>query len=176
MAHSHLDSDTDAALRTSLQQGLHAELAHIDPEAGLAQLHTRLQADAAHAPVRAPQPAWHDSLRRWFTRWPTALASLVIVLQAGLLAWQNHAPQEAAVAWRGAEIDALRAGTTAVVVQFAPQASLQEVSALLHSLQAEAVAGPDARGQWTLALPATQAEAALASLRASPLVHSATAP
>jgi hypothetical protein len=169
------DEETDAALRDTLRQALHAELAKIDPAQGLTQLHARLQADAAHAPAATPT-SWRDGLRRWFSRWPTALASLVIVLQAGLLAWQAYIPRADSVAWRGPGVDALEPATARLMVHFAPLARLQEVNALLHSLQAEAIAGPDATGQWTLAVPTAQGDAALARLRASPLVQSATAP
>jgi hypothetical protein len=167
------DKDPDAALQASLRAALHAELAQTDPAAGLAQLHARLRADTAHAPLRT-QPDWRAALRGWFTQWPTALASLVIVLQAGLLAWQAQPPVEG-VAWRGTEVNVL--GNTAVLrVRFAPQAPLQAVTTLLHQLQADVLAGPDADSLWTLTVPAGQHDAALAQLRASPLVQAATAP
>jgi hypothetical protein len=168
-------NDSDAALQATLRAALHAELAQADPAAGLAQLHARLQADAAHAPV-ATSAGWRAALRGWFTQWPTALASLVIVLQAGLLAWQAPPPHDD-VAWRGTGVEALGSAPTALLaVHFAPQAPLQAVTTLLHSLRAEAVAGPDADGLWTLAVPTAQRDTALAQLRASPLVQAATAP
>lgn len=171
------DDSPDSALHATLRAGLHAELAQIDPEAGLAQLHARLRADKAHAPTQVQQD-WRSALRGWFTRWPTALASLAIVLQAGLLAWQWQAPHSD-VAWRGSGVDALGSAHTAtavLTVHFAPQAPLQDVTTLLHRLQAQAIAGPDADGLWTLAVPTAQRDAALAQLRASPLVRNATAP
>ncbi len=169
------DNNADAALHATLRNALHAELAHMDPEAGLAQLHARLQADAAHAPVRPPAP-WRVALRGWFTRWPTALASLVIVLQTGLLAW-HMVPPAPDVAWRGTGVEALGSAPTAlVVVHFAPQAPLQAVTVLLQSLRADTIAGPDKDGLWTLAVPTVQRDTALAQLRASPLVQAATAP
>ena len=175
MPDNDADHDADTALHTTLRHALHAELAHMDPEAGLAQLHARLQADAAHAPVAGSTP-WRTALRNWFTRWPTVLASLVIVLQAGLLAW-HAVPPAPDVAWRGTGVDALGSAPSAlVVVHFAPQAPLQAVTALLQSLRAEAIAGPDEDGLWTLAVPTAQRDAALVQLRASPLVQAATAP
>jgi hypothetical protein len=165
--------ESDADLHAALREGLQAALAQTDPEAGLARLHARLHADSAHTPARPPTH-WRTALRGWFTHWPTALASLVIVLQAGLLAWQTQPPHDD-VAWRSTGLEAL--GSSAMLrVRFAPQAPLQAVTTLLHSLQAEAVAGPDADGLWTLAVPTAQRDAALAQLRASPLVQAATAP
>ena len=182
MPHNAFDKNpvgSDSALQATLRDALHAELAQIDPEAGLAQLHARLQAappqTRAHAP-RTPLLTWRGALRGWFTQWPTALASLVIVLQAGLLAWQAPPPHDD-VAWRGTGVEALGSAPTALLaVHFAPQAPLQAVTTLLHSLRAEAVAGPDEDGLWTLAVPTAQRDAALAQLRASPLVQAATAP
>ncbi|WP_295955725.1 hypothetical protein [Rhodoferax sp.] len=177
MTDNNPTSDPDAALQATLRAALHTELAHMDPEAGLAQLHARLKADTAHIPSPLGASAgWRDALRGWFTRWPTALASLVIVLQAGLLAWQMQPPQQDVI-WRGTGVDALGSAPNALlVVHFAPQAPLQAVTTLLHSLRAEAIAGPDEDGLWTLAVPTTQRDAALAQLRASPLVQAATAP
>lgn len=172
--------DPDAALQATLREALRTELAHMDPEAGLAQLHARLKADTAHMPSPPVASAgWREALRAWFTRWPTALASLVIVLQAGLLAWQmqpQKQDQEQDVTWRGTGVDALGSAPNALlVVHFAPLAPLQAVTTLLHGLHAEAIAGPDEDGLWTLAVPTAQRNAALAQLRASPLVQAATA-
>jgi hypothetical protein len=171
---------SDAALRATLQHALQAELVQIDPEAGLAQLHVRLRADAAHAPAAPAGRSWRAGLRQWFTRWPSALASLVIVLQAGLLAWQFHPtdmPQNPDLTWRSTGLDALGPAPMQLQVRFAPQATVQAITALLGDVQSQAIAGPDASGQWTLAVPAAQAAAALARLRASPLVQAAsTAP
>lgn len=169
--------DSDTALQAMLRDGLNAELARINPETGLAQLHLRLRADAAHTPSPVLRPASRrDALLGWFTHWPTALASLVIVLQAGLLAWQAQ-PGQDGVAWRSTGVDALGSAATArLTMHFSPQAPVQAVGTLLHSLQAEIVAGPDAGGQWTLAVPVAQRDAVLARLRASPLVQDATAP
>ena len=62
------------------------------------------------------------------------------------------------------------------MVRFAPQAPLADVTTLLHTLQADAVAGPDETSRWTLAVPIAQRDSALARLRASPLVDAAEAP
>ncbi len=172
----------DTTLQTTLRDALHDELAHTNPEAGLAQLHARLRADAAHAPPPTPPHVrWRRAVGHWFTQWPTAIASLVIVLQAGLLAWQAPPQQEDGVAWRSVGVDELRAPTLLFAVRFNPQATVQAVQALLASLGASAVGGPDADDTWLIALPAAsvpakQQEQALAALRASAVVRTATAP
>ena len=66
--------------------------------------------------------------------------------------------------------------TALLAVRFAPQAPLADVTTLLHTLQADAVAGPDETSRWTLAVPIAQRDSALARLRASPLVDAAEAP
>lgn len=171
----------DAALHAALRGALQEELASMAPNDGLADLHARLRADAAQAAHAAPVARlataadWRSAVYGWFTRWPTALASLVIVLQAGLLVWQAATPPQP-VTWRGTDPAALGSAATAlVVVRFAPQATVADVASLLQQVQAEAVAGPDAEGRWTVAVPSTQREAAVASLRASALVHAAAA-
>lgn len=174
------EHDHDDVLQAELREALQAELARMAPDAGLDRLHARLQADAAHAATPAAAPAgWRAALRGWFTRWPTALASLVIVVQAGLLGWQAHRTPDDGLAWRGTDIGGLggvpdAASTATLAVRFAPQAPLSEITALLQGLQAQAIAGPDADGHWTLAVPLTRRDASLARLRASPLVQSVT--
>ncbi len=134
-----------------------------------------LQADTAHAPA-ASLPSWRAALRAWFTQWPTALASVVIVLQSGLLLWQAQTPNDVPT-WRSTSVGTLGSAPTALlVVRFAPQAPLADVTTLLHTLQADAVAGPDETSRWTLAVPIAQRDSALARLRASPLVDAAEAP
>ena len=168
-------SADDAALRATLRNALQDELAQMPPDAGLAELHMRLQADTAHAPA-ASLPSWRAALRAWFTQWPTALASVVIVLQSGLLLWQAQTPNDVPT-WRSTSVGTLGSAPTALlVVRFAPQAPLADVSMLLHTLQADAVAGPDETSRWTLAVPSAQRDSALARLRASPLVDAAEAP
>ena len=153
-------SADDAALRATLRNALQDELAQMPPDAGLAELHMRLQADTAHAPA-ASLPSWRAALRAWFTQWPTALASVVIVLPT----------------WRSTSVGTLGSAPTALLaVRFAPQAPLADVTTLLHTLQADAVAGPDETSRWTLAVPIAQRDSALARLRASPLVDAAEAP
>lgn len=168
-------SADDAALRATVRNALQDELAQMPPDAGLAELHARLQADTAHVPM-ANLPSWRHTLRTWFNQWPTALAGLVIVLQSGLLLWQAQTASNTPV-WRSTSVRTLgSAPTELLVVRFAPQAPLADVTTLLHSLQAEAVAGPDDQGRWTLAVPSTQRDTALTSLRASPLVDAAAIP
>ena len=164
----------DADLHTALRSALQEELAQMAPDNGLAELHARLRADAAHTPVRPPVTTL-AALRDWFTRWPTALASLIIVVQAGLLAWQMQPEQEAA--WRGVVVTGVN-GTpmTTLAVRFTPQASLQTLGDLLNQLQTTATAGPDANGVWSLRVPTTRHKAALSILRASPIVQDAMAP
>ena len=79
--------------------------------------------------------------------------------------------------WRSTSVGTLGSAPTALlVVRFAPQAPLADVTTLLHTLQADAVAGPDETSRWTLAVPIAQRDSALARLRASPLVDAAEAP
>lgn len=170
------DNETDATLQATLRDALHAELAQINPEAGLAQLHARLQADTAHTPVTRPAP-WLDALRGWFFQWPTALASLIIVLQAGLLAWQAQPrPADDQAGWRSMGMaGAYPPPMSILAVRFAPQTNVQTMGVLLVQLQAAVVAGPDADGIWYLSVPTTQHKAALSTLRAAPSVLDAMA-
>jgi hypothetical protein len=166
--------DNDLGLRAALREGLQAELAQIDPEAGLDRLHARLRADAAHAPVRVATD-WRSALRGWFTRWPTALASLVIVLQAGLLGWQTVRPVDE-TAWRGIVTPGdNKVPHTVLAVRFAPQATVQSLGGLLVQLQATVLSGPDEDGIWRFSVPTVQHKAALSALRAHPTVLDATA-
>lgn len=171
---SHLDNDPD--LRAALREGLQAELAQIDPEAGLDRLHARLRADTGHAPVRVTTD-WRSALRGWFTRWPTALASVVIVLQAGLLGWQAQTVRPVdETAGRGIVTPGdNKLPHTVLAVRFAPQATVQSLGGLLVQLQATVLSGPDEDGIWRLSVPTVQHKAALSALRAHPSVLDAAA-
>ncbi len=175
-SHPGAHPDGDLGLRAALREGLQAELAQIDPTAGLDRLHARLRADAAHAPVRVASD-WRSALRGWFTRWPTALASVVIVLQAGLLGWQAQTVRPVdATAWRGMGTPGdNKVHHTVLAVRFAPQATVQSLGGLLVQLQATVLSGPDEDGIWRLTVPTVQHKAALSVLRAHPSVLDAVA-
>ena len=161
----------DQRLREMLRAALEAEAAAMSPDAGLAQLHQRLQHPAWWRRIGWPAL---PSLAPWTI---TALASLCVV-QAWLL-WQPHEPSEPhAVAselqWRS--VPGLEAQPAASLrARFAPGASMAQVSAALAQAGATIVAGPLADGSYLL--DAAEPPAALRSLQASGItVEAATTP
>jgi hypothetical protein len=145
------DADWLGDIRTAIE----AEAASMDPAAGLAELHRRLE-----------RPAFW---RRWSQRLTlpalapvaiTALASLCIG-QAWLL-WQQPSPADQ-LSWRS--VPGAVAPPASLRVQFLPHASMQQVAAALEQAQAGIVAGPLPDRSYLL--DAANPQAALRSLQAS---------
>ncbi len=146
----------DADWLREIRAAIGDEAASLDPDAGLAQLHSRLE---------RPSP-WRRLLLRLSL--PalapmaiTALASICMV-QAWLL-WQAPAAPVELLSWRGAPGAA--APPASLRVQFLPHASMQQVATALEQAQAGIVAGPLPDRSYLL--DAADPQAALRSLQAS---------
>jgi len=145
------DADWLGDIRTALE----AEAASMDPAAGLAELHRRLERPGfwRRCYQRLALPALAPVAI-------TALASLCMG-QAWLL-WQQAAPADQ-LRWRSVP-DAV-AQPASLRVQFLPTASMAQVAAALEQAQASIVAGP--LPDHSYLLDAADPPAALQSLRAS---------
>lgn len=156
--HWAADADWLGEIRTAIE----AEAAGMDPAAGLAELHRRLERPGF----------WRRCCRRLAL--PalapvaiTALASLCIG-QAWLL-WQQAAPADQ-LRWRS--VPGAVAPPASLRVQFLPTASMAQVAAALEQAQAGIVAGPLPDHGYLL--DAADPPAALQSLRVSGVVAAAS--
>jgi hypothetical protein len=118
-------------------------------------------------------------LRRWFgadawVRPAFALLALVVVVQnAALLGGDGAAPDDE-VRFRDAPAIEANSPSADLAVVWKADVSMEAATRLLRSLQAEVVAGPDARGAWFLRVP--DLTAGSVTLSASPLVQSVGPP
>lgn len=143
------------------------------------QLHPAAPPRAARNEAPTREPVW-AALRSFLhaalgARPALALASLVIVVQAGAIGWLLQTPRatEDAPAWRGVSPATLQEAPRAqLLLQLAPEASAQALAPLL----APQAGGPrqlslGADGRWRLSLPADEAAAALAVAQRLPAVR-----
>ena len=156
--HWAADADWLGEIRTAIE----AEAAGMDPAAGLAELHRRLERPGfwRRCYQRLALPALAPVAI-------TALASLCIG-QAWLL-WQQAAPADQ-LRWRS--VPGAVAPPASLRVQFLPTASMAQVAAALEQAQAGIVAGPLPDHGYLL--DAADPPAALQSLRASSVVAAAS--
>ena len=139
-------------------------------ERGLAQMRTRIEAAAAakdSPPSR--RPATHRS--RWqalapWLRWTLGLQFASIVLLAVLLV----VPQERSQTGYRALGEPTQAGRANVVVRFRPDAAEREIRRALQDAGARLVDGPTGTDAYLLSVPGDRQAAALAGLRATPIV------
>jgi anti-sigma factor RsiW len=128
----------------------------------LARLHGQIDS-ASPARARARWPWWQR---------PSLLGLLVAVQFAVILALLLMTPSEQVAPFRTLSAPpSTGLSRDAVVVVFDPAATQQRVQALLGEIDARIVAGPNARGAYTLELPAGRQAAALERMRAAPDVH-----
>lgn len=144
------------------------------PQTSLQKLMQRIDADAAvgerlHAAVSIPSPPAVRS--RWSSWLPIAAAvqGVTIAVLLSALWWQSR---EALTAPRFTTLTSHATPTYGPVLRvvFAENVSLEEVSRILRSIDAQIIAGPSEAGVYTLGLPASDArmvgvEDALARLR-----------
>ncbi|PVX37806.1 hypothetical protein [Janthinobacterium sp. 78] len=156
------DWAADAGWLGEIRTAIEAEAASMDPAAGLAQLHRRLERPGfwRRCYQRLALPALAPVAI-------TALASLCIG-QAWLL-WQQAAPADQ-LRWRS--VPGAVAPPASLRVQFLPTASMAQVAAALEQAQAGIVAGPLPDHGYLL--DAADPQAALQSLRASGVVAAAS--
>lgn len=152
----------DAGWLGEIRTAIEAEAAGMDPAAGLAQLHRRLERPGfwRRCYQRLALPALAPVAI-------TALASLCIG-QAWLL-WQQAAPADQ-LRWRS--VPGAVAPPASLRVQFLPTASMAQVAAALEQAQAGIVAGPLPEHGYLL--DAADPPTALQSLRASGVVAAAS--
>ena len=152
----------DAGWLGEIRTAIEAEAASMDPAAGLAELHRRLERPGfwRRCYQRLALPALAPVAI-------TALASLCIG-QAWLL-WQQAAPADQ-LRWRS--VPGAVAPPASLRVQFLPTASMAQVAAALEQAQAGIVAGPLPDHGYLL--DAADPPAALQSLRASDVVAAAS--
>ena len=153
---------SDADWLSDIRTAIEAEAASIDPAAGLAELHRRLERPGfwRRCYQRLALPALAPVAI-------TALASLCIG-QAWLL-WQQAAPADQ-LRWRS--VPGAVAPPASLRVQFLPTASMAQVAAALEQAQAGIVAGPLPDHGYLL--DAADPPAALQSLQASGVVTAAS--
>ena len=156
------DWAADAGWLGEIRTAIEAEAASMDPAAGLAQLHRRLERPAfwRRCCQRLALPALAPVAI-------TALASLCIG-QAWLL-WQQPAPADQ-LRWRS--VPGAVAPPASLRVQFLPTASMAQVATALEQAQAGIVAGPLPDHGYLL--DAADPQAALQSLRDSGVVAAAS--
>jgi len=148
---------------------------HADPVSGAAAPAVDRAADptpAAAPPPRAANDGPWLRLRRWlgadgWVRPAFALLALVVVVQ-NLVLPGGTGDADDELRFRGLPEAASDAPTADLALSFRPDVRMEDVQRLLQSLQAEVVAGPDARGTWYLRVP--DVTASRAALAASPLV------
>ena len=152
----------DAGWLGEIRTAIEAEAASMDPAAGLAELHRRLERPGfwRRCYQRLALPALAPVAI-------TALASLCIG-QAWLL-WQQASPADQ-LRWRS--VPGAVAPPASLRVQFLPTASMAQVAAALEQAQAGIVAGP--LPDHSYLLDAADPPAALQSLRASGVVAAAS--
>lgn len=152
----------DAGWLGEIRTAIEAEAASMDPAAGLAELHRRLERPGfwRRCYQRLALPALAPVAI-------TALASLCIG-QAWLL-WQQASPADQ-LRWRS--VPGAVAPPASLRVQFLPTASMAQVAAALEQAQAGIVAGPLPDHGYLL--DAADPPAALQSLRASDVVAAAS--
>lgn len=164
---------------TQTAQQLDEATPPFDAAANLRRVHARIQAEGR--PLAPPgQPREWRSVRGlagwWRTLWPPILAyglgaaTAAWVLTVGLPIAPSH-PGAAVVPLGGSEAPAVQAETVRLQVVFRNTASAEQIRALLVPLSAQVVAGPSRLGVWELVVPASQARAAVHTLRASTLVE-----
>jgi len=168
--HGQLAPDAEAAFQTYLKSNPDA---HIDL-ANLATIKSGLEEQIAIE----TEAAWPDMLKRlrssespkeqvdFWSRSRMKLALFITLIVATIQAFLLlNAP-----AYRQTPVDQDK---QQLIVIFAPNAQQKEVRDLLNKSGAQVSAGPGASGELTLIVDKTEADSALAALRASPIVEDA---
>ncbi|MYN27257.1 hypothetical protein [Duganella levis] len=181
-----------AAMLDDVRGAIAAQIAAMDSDTGLDELHRRIaaapaaEADTAASPQQLQEPQSAQPQRpakpprnAWWQRLfdlrlvpqftPAIVASLVAVCAAQ--GWMlGHAP-DTDVVWRDAPLN-VAAPAANLQVRFAADASLAQVEAALLQAHARIVSGP--QGGQRYLLQAEDATAALAQLRANAVVAEAS--
>ncbi len=111
---------------------------------------------ATKRPVSTVADGWMDELDQWFRslflpRWVPTLAAMLLAVQFGLLFWlTNTPPPSEPVTTR-----AVAGPTLRVRVTFQEQATVGQIRAVLESVRAQILEGPDGSGSYLLRIPGT---------------------
>lgn len=176
-----------------MRADLREEAAQEPLQAGLEQLRARMRQappgvaamEGMARPAPAAPPRAAPRRPRWFAQPAGALATLVIVAQAGWIAWRETSPP-AELAWRGAGVEALReapppaavppVAVASIALRLRPGAKADTLATLLAGHPGRRLV-LQSSGQWVLEVPAAgDAAAALQAARAHPAVLQAGAP
>ncbi|HEY6640756.1 zf-HC2 domain-containing protein [Povalibacter sp.] len=151
-------------LRSQLFNG---EVVLDTPHASLRKLMARIEQEGTTAtPQSAPR---HLSRTQWLVA-AVVVQAIALVGIAGVISWKFHELRQAPRYSTLSSVPApTHAGAVARVV-FAPNAVSQDIAALLHSLDAQIIAGPTDAGVYTVALGSTDGADAVSRLRAHPQV------
>jgi anti-sigma factor RsiW len=167
----HPEANAELAWHRSMASAVDRHYSRLPESAGWSGLEQRLRADRI-ARAAAPR-TWSERLFDWLggaaLRPASALAALAIVGQAaviGMLVWnqQTAVPEHSIV--RGAP----SAAEKALQVRFRQSAAEQELRALLSSVGARIVDGPDQLGDYVLLPKAGSVQALHDALKQSELV------
>lgn len=165
----HPQTQREVELLRLMREEIAAGAAERAPDAGLDELLRRIRAEAVPAP-------WWRRLEQWFRHAPLApaFAFALILAQAGtiaLLATQRHpGPDQTLGETRSA--GAGNATGPVLRVSFQPDARESEIRRLLVRSGGRIVGGPGQLGGYLVTAASGRLDAALAELRASPLVDS----
>ncbi len=158
-----LASDQELARHFAIVREEMAETIHLNEALGspspraLDKLLAAIDAD----PARRSRATFGAGIARLFAAlspravaWSAAVAALVIVLQAGVIATMLSAPREATFGTASAPAPAARAGGAHVLVRFAPDASIADITRFLETNKASVVDGPKPGGLYRLRVSA----------------------
>jgi hypothetical protein len=174
----HADASPDitaelAWLRTTVAQA-RTNASEAAPEAGLADLMARIDAERRPAPRPASAPAAPASWLAWLgellaPRRPAlalGVAAVVLAQAAVIGSLLTRAPAEQEPLAGG--VAAPLGDSVVFSIAFRPEAREAELRALLGAAGAQVVAGPSALGLWRVAVPKARVDAALAAWQAAP--------
>lgn len=169
------DHDEQDAWHAKAREMLIEASPPFDGRASLSRLQARIRAerewqaatDAARRPAR--RAGWFGGLG--FALGAAAALAIVGLTPRGFWSADDGASLEAL---SGSVAPGATAGRVVFTVAFRPGVPLAEAGKLAQAVGGEFVGGPSALGLWRLAVPTDGREAALARLRASPLVEAVT--
>lgn len=169
------DDNEEAAWHTKARDMLTEASPPFDGRASLSRIEARIRAErewqaateAARRPAR--RAGWFGGLG--FALGAAAALAIVGLTPRGFWSADDGASLEAL---SGSAAPGATAGRAVFTVAFRPGVPLAEAGRLAQTIGGEFVGGPSALGLWRLAVPRAEREAALARLRASPLVEAVT--
>ncbi len=168
--------DRDDAWHARAAEMLRAASPPFDPARSQARLEARIRAERewAAATRRTDAPAARGRRTSWFVGgWGFALGAAAALAVIGLTprGFWSDAGEPSLEALSGRPGVSVPAERSILTLAFRPGVPLAEAGRLVMEAGGEFVGGPSALGLWRVSVPRTDREAALARLRASPLVE-----